>query len=434
MVIESLYAKSELAKKQYILGRKEKKTGGTLDIGRYYALDASLGAHVYLDVIRPHVILICGKRGYGKSYTIGTILEEIARLDNEIKTNLGVLILDTLGIFWTMQFPNLREDKELTHWNLKPEGFAIRLLVPKKAIAEYKQKGITVQSLSLRVSELSPYHWCRLFNVNPTDPIGVAIIKAVFHLQESQDRFSLHELLADIENDTGCDPLVKRAAENFFTMAEAWGIFERDGITVQEIVCRGALTVLDVSHLQTPVLKTIVAAVIGEKIFEERVRERKIQEQKKIGFKVEEKGMPIVWFAIDEAQLFLPSGCDAFSKDVFINGWMRQGRQPGLSLIMATQRPSALEPEVLSHCDLFICHRLTAQEDIEALSRIRPIYMQGDIAEALKKIGDEKGVVLIIDDTSESAHIIKIRPRLSWHGGAEALVLEQQETGSKRAR
>jgi hypothetical protein len=33
-------------------------------------------------------------------------------------------------------------------------------------------------------------------------------------------------------------------------------------------------------------------------------------------------------------------------------------------------------------------------------------------------------VALIVDDTSESSHIIKIRPRLSWHGGAESLVLE----------
>jgi len=124
--------------------------------------------------------------------------------------------------------------------------------------------------------------------------------------------------------------------------------------------------------------------------------------------------------------LFLPNNKEVLSKDVLINEWMRQGRQPGLSLVLATQRPSALESEVLSHSDIIICHRLTAQEDIDALSRIRPTYMHSDIKESIKKIGDEKGVALIIDDTSESAHIIKIRPRLSWHGGAESLVIESQ--------
>ena len=127
----------------------------------------------------------------------------------------------------------------------------------------------------------------------------------------------------------------------------------------------------------------------------------------------------MVWMAIDEAQLFLPSDKPTLSKDVYIGKWMRQGRQPGLSIIMATQRPSALDPEVLSHSDIIICHRLTAQEDIDALSRIRPTYMHGDIRESIKKIGEEKGVGLIIDDTSESVHVIKIRPRYSWHGGGE---------------
>jgi DNA helicase HerA-like ATPase len=149
-----------------------------------------------------------------------------------------------------------------------------------------------------------------------------------------------------------------------------------------------------------------------------------VQEQKKMGLSVKESGIPMVWLAIDEAQLFLPNDEDLLSKDVFINEWMRQGRQPGLSLLMATQRPSSLDSEVLSHSDIFICHRLTAQEDIDALSRIRPTYMHGDIKESIKKVGDERGVALIIDDTSESAHIIKIRPRLSWHGGAEPSVIE----------
>ena len=169
-----------------------------------------------------------------------------------------------------------------------------------------------------------------------------------------------------------------------------------------------------------------MATLVSEKIFEERIRERKIHELKKIGVDVEETGMPMVWLAVDEAQLFLPNNKEVLSKDVLINEWMRQGRQPGLSLVLATQRPSALESEVLSHSDIIICHRLTAQEDIDALSRIRPTYMHSDIKESIKKIGDEKGVALIIDDTSESAHIIKIRPRLSWHGGAESLVIEPQ--------
>jgi len=413
-----------VVEKRYMLGRKEGKTEGLLNVGRYYALDSSLGADVYVDVLHPHITLICGKRGYGKSYTMGVFIEEIARLEKETRDNLGVIIIDTLGIFWTMRFPNREATKELDKWDHKPEGVDIKLFTPKKFVEEYKRKGINANSFSIRVSDLSSYHWCQLFNVKPIDPFGIVLTRAVLKMQSSSNRFSIAELLECIQNDERCDDNVKGAAENFLIMAESWGVFDKNGVLVTDLVSRGSITVLDVSHLPDPNLKIIVATLIGEKIFEERVRERKIHEQKKMGLDIEEKGIPMIWLAIDEAQLFLPNDKDALSKDVFINEWMRQGRQPGLSLIMATQRPSALESEVLSHSDIIICHRLTAQDDIDALSRIRPTYMHGGIRESIKKIGDEKGVAFVIDDTSESTHVIKIRPRLSWHGGAESLVIE----------
>lgn len=399
---------------------------GSLNIGRYYALDSSLGSNVNIDIIHPHIVLICGKRGYGKSHTIGVFIEEIARLEKKVKENLGVVVFDTLGIFWTTQFPNNAEAENLNRWSQVPEGFDINLLVPKKFVEEYKNKGIDVDSFSIRVSELSPYHWCQLFGVKATDFLGIILTRTVLKMQSSSTHFSIAELLTCIQNDTRGDSTVKDAAENFLTMADSWGVFDKDGISIRDLVRRGTITILDLSHLPDPALKNIVATLVSEKIFEERIRERKTHELKKIGVDVEETGMPMVWLAVDEAQLFLPNNKEVLSKDVLINEWMRQGRQPGLSLILATQRPSAIEPEVLSHSDIIICHRLTAQEDIAALSRIRPTYMHGDIKESIKKVGDEKGVALIIDDTSESVHIIKIRPRLSWHGGAESLVIEPQ--------
>jgi len=413
-----------VSEKQYVLGRREKTGGGVLNIGRYYALDGSLGAPVYLDALRPHVIFICGKRGYGKSYTIGVFLEEIASLEDDVKQNLGVVVLDTLGIYWTTRFPSNESFEKIMRWDRRPQGFPVRLLVPEHAISNYSKNGISVERFSLRVAELSPMHWCQLFEVKPTDPVGIVLTRVVLALQSSSYLFSITEILSCIQQDERTTDVVKGAVENFFIMAESWGIFDTEGLSITDLVRRGTLTVLDLSVLQSPGLKDIVVALVCEKIFEERVKERKVHEQKKMGFTVEEKGIPLVWLAVDEAQLFVPQGKKTLSKEVLIEEWMRQGRQPGLSLIMATQRPSAVEPEVLSHSDIIICHRLTAQEDVDALSRIRPTYMHGDISESIKKIGSEKGVALLVDDTSESVHVIKVRPRVSWHGGAEPVIKE----------
>ena len=422
---DALRYETGVTEKIYVLGRREKKVGASLNIGRYYALDGSLGADVYIDVLRPHIVLVCGKRGYGKSYTIGVFIEEIGRLEPEVKENLGIVILDTLGIYWTTTSPNTLMSKELDRWNRKPEGFDINLLVPSKFVEDYKKKKIDANNFSIRVSELTPYHWCRLFDVKATDPLGIVITRAVHKLKDKSDRFSIDDLLNCIKNDERSSEEVKGAAENFLTTASSWGVFDKNGVPVTDLVKRGVMTILDISQLPSPVLKDIVASIVGEKIFEERIKERKAHEQRKMGHEIKEKGVPMVWMAIDEAQLFLPSDRPTLSKDVFIGEWMRQGRQPGLSVIMATQRPSALESEVLSHSDIILCHRLTAQEDIDALSKIRPTYMHGTIKESIKKVGDERGVALIVDDTSESSHIIKIRPRLSWHGGDESRVVEE---------
>ncbi|MCK5031754.1 MAG: DUF87 domain-containing protein, partial [Thermoplasmatales archaeon] len=290
-----------IAEKQYILGRKEKNGEGSLNIGRYYALDSSLGSNVYIDIIHPHIVLICGKRGYGKSHTIGVFIEEIARLEKKVKNNLGVVVFDTLGIFWTTQFPNNVDAEELNRWKQDPEGFDINLLVPKKFVEEYKNKGIDVDSFSIRVSELSPYHWCQLFDVKETDPLGIILTRNVLKMQSSSTRFSINELLIRIQNDMRGDDMVKDAAENFLTTADSWGVFDKDGLSIRDFVKRGNITILDLSHLPNPVLKSIVATLVSEKIFEERIRERKIHELKKIGVDVEETGMPMVWLAVDEA-------------------------------------------------------------------------------------------------------------------------------------
>ena len=40
-------------------------------------------------------------------------------------------------------------------------------------------------------------------------------------------------------------------------------------------------------------------------------------------------------------------------------------------------------------------------------------------------MGMEKGVAFIVDDNSESAHVVRMRPRKSWHGGDEPSALEK---------
>ena len=116
-----------------IIGRNEEdkeKFGdkGLIYLGKQYVQigqNISLANDVYLDVAKPHTILITGKRGSGKSYSSSVIAEEISTLPEEVKNKISVLFFDTLGIFWTMKFQNKRQEDLLDKWKIKPEAIPI---------------------------------------------------------------------------------------------------------------------------------------------------------------------------------------------------------------------------------------------------------------------------------------------------------------------
>lgn len=417
------FSKSGLTSKEYVLGRRDLGTDrGILRIGRFLALDKSLGSEIRMDALRPHVVLICGKRGYGKSYTMGMLLEELACLEPEVRKNLASLVVDTMGIFWTLRLPNKRDEGLLIKWGLAPKGLDISVFVPKYSLEKYEKLGIAVQPLSIAALELRGDDWCSLFGLDQTSPVGVLLTRKIREIQEERDSYSISQIKEKIKLDSGADRNTLRAALNFFDAAESWGIFMEEGLSIQELVQGGKTIILDLSTLKDPKIRALAVKIVGKKIYEERLEARRIYEKREMGETLD-GGIPMVWLFIDEAHIFLPSEGDTPAASILVNEWLRQGRQAGLSLVLATQRPEALHPDVVSQSDVIICHRITAQDDITALEKIRPTYMREKIGESIKKMGEEKGVAVIIDDTSESAHIVRIRPRISWHGGEEPSAL-----------
>jgi len=404
----------------HVLGRRESGSKGLLHLGWYHALDGSVGAKVFCDALRPHVVLICGKRGYGKSYTIGVLVEELARLEPEVRRHLGVVVADTLGIFWTLAYD---ADGVRGRKRDMVGGIPVRLLVPFGFMDRAESLGVEVVPYTVRVSDLNASAWCRLFRVSPLDPVGIVVTRAIDMVWQDSKMFSLEDVLGWLRREEGVDSLLRMAAGNLFAMAQSWGVFSAEGLPLDQVVSAGVVSVLDLSVLPSVELKDVVVGLLADQVFEARVAARRSYERQRLGLGVESGGMPMVWLAVDEAQVFVPASGSSLCREVLVGKWMRQGRQPGLSLILASQRPSAVDPEVFAHCDLLVCHRVTALEDIEALGRVRPQYLSGDIGGLIKRLGLEKGVALVVDDTSESAHVIRVRPRRTWHAGEEPVAL-----------
>jgi hypothetical protein len=130
----------------------------------------------------------------------------------------------------------------------------------------------------------------------------------------------------------------------------------------------------------------------------------------------------MVWILIDEAHNFIPDEGKPASLDILLK-LVREGRQPGITLVLATQRPEKLHPDALAQTDLIISHRLTAKGDVDALRAIMQTYMLYDIAKYINELPKLKGVCIVLDDNSERLYTGRIRPRQSWHAGASPVAI-----------
>ncbi|HLC36724.1 MAG TPA: ATP-binding protein [archaeon] len=387
-----------------------------------------LGRKILMDISRSHVVLICGKRGGGKSFSMAVLIEELARQPPEIKKRLAVIVIDTVGIFWTLKIPSKFEKKELHEWDLDAQGTEVNVFVPKGKLDFYKGKDLPVDgAFTLKTSDLDLSEWLSLFKLNWKDAEAVLLTRVIEKIREEKESFSIKNVVEEIKKDKEAEDLTKKALSNLFKSAESWGLFEEKGSSVKDMTKPGSVNIIDVSAYRQAIgmegTRDVIVAILGKKIFEERMLYRKEEEISLIKGGKKTSEMPLVWMLIDEAHMFMPKDEQNIALPVLLE-WVRVGRQPGLALLLATQRPNKLHPDAISQCDLFISHRMTAQPDIQAVSALRPSYLHQDFDKYYQEMPMGKGYALILDDNSEKLWMIRIRPRFSWDGGKTAQVFE----------
>ncbi len=407
---------------------------GTAYIGKHVVgkgEESHLTNPIQMDLTRPHIVLVCGKRGTGKSYSAGVVAEEIYKLPDEIRMNLSVLMIDTMGIYWSMKLPNEKDIEMLKEWGLKPEGLAnAKVLVPKGHVREYKEAGITVDHpFTLSVGELTAEDWITTFGFSMIDEHGIMIERVMENLKEKYgSKYSISDIIMEMEKDKRTEQKVKDALVNRFLAAKSWGLFEKEGTKVEDLLKPGTISILDVSHYmrvsESWSIRAMLVALLSRKIFSHRLKARKAEEYGQVTGQAR-KTIPMVWMMVDEMHQFIPNeGSTAATGPVLT--LIKEGREPGISLLMITQRPDKLHEDALSQADLVISHRLTSKADIEALRSIMQTYMLEDIQDYLNDLPRTKGSAIILDDNSERIYQAQIRPRFSWHAGGSPIIIKEK--------
>ncbi|MCR4335140.1 MAG: hypothetical protein NUV57_01235 [archaeon] len=359
------------------------------------------------------------------SYSMAVLIEEFARQPIDIRKRLSVIVIDTVGIFWSLKLPTKQGIKELEKWDLKPEKTDVRVLVPKGKLDFYKKKEIPIDgAFTLRVSELETAEWMSLFKLSWKDPEAILLSRIVDEVKEKLGTlYGLDELITAAKNDNESEKNTRDGIAGRFRAAKTWGLFEKEGTKIKEIAKPATITIIDVSAYRQAVgmegTRDVIVGLLGKRLFEERMLYRKEEEIRQTKGLTRESDLPIIWMMIDEAHMFMPKDEDSFALSVLLE-WVRVGRQPGLSLLLATQRPNKLHPDAISQCDLFISHRMTAQPDIDAVAQLRPSYLHQDFDKYYQEMPRAKGYALVLDDQSEKLWLIKVRPRFSWDAGVTA--------------
>lgn len=423
---------------EIVIGRDQKDRDlyglkGTIFLGKQYVTmgqTTALSNEVYMDMLRSHVVLVCGKRGSGKSYTLGVIAEGMADLAPEIKQNLSIILLDTMGVYWTMKYGNKKELPELKEWNMEPKGLDVHIYTPYSFYKEYKDKGIPTDfPFSLQPLELTPEDWALTFEISLTEPLGVVLERVITALSEKFEGkgYAIQDIL-DMLAEQEEPHEIKEALKNRFLNVASWGIFDKNGTAIEELAGSGKVSVLDLSCYATMSngwkIKCLVVGLLSKKLFMQRMRVRKEEEFSQLQeslryFSADEsvkQEFPLVWLTLDEAHEFLPKTGKTAATDPLIT-ILREGRQPGISLILATQQPGKIHSDVMTQSDTVLSHRITAKIDTEALGALMQSYMREGLSVQLDKLPRTKGSALLFDDTNEKLYPVKIRPRFTWHGG-----------------
>jgi len=405
---------------------------GTAFIGKHIVGegdDAHLTNPVFMDVIRPHTILVTGKKGSGKSYSGFVLAEEIVRQEPEIRNNLAVLFIDTMGIYWSSRSPNEKDRELLKEWGLKPEGIDIRLFVPGGFAKEYEDVGVRVDApFTVSCSELTAQDWMLTFGFNPLDANGMAVEHIIKTIKSKMRDYSIEDIIYEIENSKKLEAQVKNALTTRFSAAQDWGVFEKRGTPVRDYFMRGKITVLDISHFPRSAggwsVRSMVIGLLSRKIFQDRLQARKGEEFEVMGGGGKEN-IPMVWVCLDEAHQFIPTEGETAASEPLLT-LVKEGREPGISLLLITQMPNKLNQDALSQSDIVLSHRLTSEADIKALRSIMQTYAAEDIQDYINKLPKQTGAAIIMDDNSERIFPIQVRPRFSWHAGGSPSAIRKR--------
>lgn len=431
---------------------------------------------VWLDVAGAHVLYVAGKRRSGKSHTLAVLAEGLAS-DGWIRQgqpDQAVLVVDTMNVFLTMPFladetlaADSAEAGELKKWQIPSRAVPLTLFHPHGSPTP---DGLPGRELSLKPSDFGPEEWCGLFEADPfADPLGHLITDV--HTKVATDGYADNDQGAFVpaNPDFGVEDLLKalevgadfqryhrdtrEALIRRLHAVRRLPLFSDAGLDVRNLLKPGHVSVLLLRDLDQQI-RAVLVALLVKRVMQLRGHS---EQEERMGFVHSERaarlandypedaaqeqqlareselraaaGLPRSWLIIDEAHNYVPATGVTPSR-VPLKKYVDEGRNLGLSIVVATQNPAGLDPSLQRNADMLLIHSLSRHDDISVaegmLNTLPPSEVVVDTRDRLQGPRTFEAMVrnlpvgyaLAANDRTNRLFALKIRPRLTLSGGA----------------
>ncbi|MCM8768080.1 MAG: ATP-binding protein [Candidatus Omnitrophica bacterium] len=413
------------------------------------------------DVSSEHVIAIFGKRGSGKSYTLGSFSEGLCTKEKEtsiskISKIRGCLLFDTLGIFqWTDTPLSFQSTQEIIKqqisfhkgWDIKVEPLDVQVWIPRGTREDTTPS--SYKDFTINTSDFNASDWGYLLGLDIfQDRMGQLLNDAYIKVtsdgwSDGRENFSpvkeysVQDLISCIDQDTELQNNYQRetlrAVRQQLSIYSKNLLFQKKGTELTDLIRRGYLSILVMNKMSDELRSVIVSSII-RKVIESRIVASESEKRLRISSNLTEeeknhliekitKSIPPSWIALDEAQNVLPSERKTSATDVLVK-LVREGRNFGLSFMFTTQQPSAVDQRILAQVDTIIAHKLTLQNDIDYVrknlkSKLPDEAKYGNSTHSFDELLRmlDIGQALVSDTETDRCFIVDIRPKVSVHGG-----------------
>ncbi len=326
-----------------------------------------------------------GQSGSGKTYALGVVLEQLL-----LNTELPMLILDPNGDFIRMRETRPGADR----------ADADRIAAAD--IRVFRSGSAAGERLHVRYTDLAAASKAAVLQM---DPIADGEeYNVLLHGEADADTFDAQETSTRLRN-SGDPSQIKLANRMENLQVMEWDLWSHGAASVVDTIEeRPRATVLDLGGFAHPVEPKVAALAVLEQLWARREERR-----------------PIL-IVIDEAHNLCPPHPQTAVERALVAQLIQiaaEGRKFGLWLLLSTQRPTKIHPNVLSQCDNLALMRMNAPRDLTELAEVFGFASEADIR---RSASFTQGQALFAGGFIAAPTFVQIGDRITQEAGGDVQV------------